>query len=87
MMPEMDGYEVCQRLKADPATSWIPVIFVTALTESTNEQQGFDVGAVDYITKPISPPLVLARVKSHLALRKQTEELEAWNQTLAQRIE
>lgn len=87
MMPEMDGYEVCQRLKADPATSWIPVIFVTALTESTNEQQGFDVGAVDYITKPISPPVVLARVKSHLALRKQTEELEAWNQTLTQRIE
>jgi len=86
MMPEMDGYEVCQRLKADPATSRIPVIFVTALTDSTNEQQGFDAGAVDYITKPISPPVVLARVKSHLALRKQTEELEAWNQTLTQRI-
>lgn len=87
MMPDMDGYEVCRRLKADPATSRIPVIFVTALTESINEQQGFDVGAVDYITKPISPPVVLARVKSHLALRKQTDELEAWNRTLTQRVE
>ena len=87
MMPEMDGYEVCRRLKADPATQRIPVIFVTALTAATEEQQGFDVGAVDYIAKPISPPVVLARVRNHLALSQKTEELEAWNRTLTQRIE
>lgn len=87
MMPDMDGYEVCRHLKADPATRGIPVIFVTALTDASNEQQGFDVGAVDYITKPVSPPLVLARVKSHLALCKQRDELAAWNRTLSQRVE
>jgi class 3 adenylate cyclase/CheY-like chemotaxis protein len=87
VMPEMDGYEVCQRLKADPSTSRIPIIFVTALTNEANEQRGFDVGAVDYITKPISPPIVFARIRNHLALRKQTEDLEAWNRTLTQRIE
>lgn len=87
MMPEMDGYEVCRRLKADPATSKIPVIFVTALTDEANEQQGFEVGAVDYITKPVSPPLVLARVKTHIALHHQTAELEEWNRTLVQRVE
>jgi len=87
MMPEMDGYEVCQRLKADPVTKSIPVIFVTALTSEANEQLGFDVGAVDYITKPISPPVVHARVRNHLALRKQTEELEAWNRTLSMRVD
>lgn len=86
MMPEMDGYEVCERLKADSTTRHIPVIFVTALTDAANEQQGFDVGAVDYITKPISPPVVLARVKNHLALRKQAEELEAWNMDLTKRV-
>src|SRR3954464_5293573 len=54
MMPEMDGYEVCRRLKADPRTRDVPVIFLTAKVEEEDEQQGFDVGAVDYITKPIS---------------------------------
>ncbi len=62
MMPEMDGYEVCARLKADAATRDIPVIFLTARSEMADEQKGFDLGAVDYITKPISPPIVLARV-------------------------
>jgi len=68
MMPEMDGYEVCRRLKADEATRDIPVIFLTAMAEAEDEQMGFDVGCVDYITKPISPPIVLARVRTHLTL-------------------
>ena len=62
MMPDMTGYEVCRRLKADPATAGIPVIFVTALTDSTDEVDGFEAGAVDYITKPVSPAVVKARV-------------------------
>jgi len=69
MMPEMDGYEVCRRLKADPATRHIPVIFLTAKAEVGDETRGLELGAVDYITKPISPPIVLARVKTHLAMK------------------
>ncbi|MEH8016875.1 two-component system response regulator [Rheinheimera muenzenbergensis] len=76
MMPDMDGYEVCRQLKADADTHHIPVIFVTAKTEEADEAQGFALGAVDYITKPVSPPLVLARVKCHLALRDQAKHLE-----------
>ncbi|HIJ89405.1 MAG: response regulator [Desulfobulbaceae bacterium] len=75
MMPEMDGYETCQRLKNDPATAKIPVIFVTAMNELKDESRGFDVGAVDYITKPISPPIVQARVRIHLSLVR-VDELE-----------
>ena len=82
MMPEMDGYEVCRRLKADPGTSGIPVIFVTAVSEIEDETKGFDLGAVDYITKPISPPIVRARVKSQLALRRAVTALERQNQEL-----
>lgn len=77
MMPEMDGYEVCQKLKDNPLTRNIPVIFVTAKTEVKDEQKGFELGAVDYITKPVSMPLVLARVKTHLALYDQQRELQA----------
>jgi adenylate cyclase len=69
MMPGMDGYEVCRRLKADPATREIPVIFLTAKTEEVDEEKGFEVGAVDYIHKPFSGPIVLARVKTQLALQ------------------
>jgi putative two-component system response regulator len=69
MMPDMDGYEVCRRLKADPVPAEIPVIFLTAKTEREDEQMGFDLGAVDYITKPVSPPIVLARVQTHLTLK------------------
>jgi putative two-component system response regulator len=76
MMPEIDGYEVCQRLKDNPVTAHIPVIFVTAMTEVADEEKGFALGAVDYITKPVSPPLVLARVKTQLALYDQNRELE-----------
>ncbi|GAB6162991.1 two-component system response regulator [Desulfothermus naphthae] len=76
MMPGMDGYEVCSRLKANIETQNIPVIFITAKDEPMDETHGFEVGAVDYITKPISPPVVLARVKTHLALHNQKWELE-----------
>ncbi|MEN8177662.1 MAG: two-component system response regulator [Pseudomonadota bacterium] len=75
MMPGVDGYEVCRRLKADPATSNIPVIFVTAKDDIANEKLGFELGAVDYITKPISPPVVEARLRTHLALYDQNREL------------
>jgi putative two-component system response regulator len=76
MMPGIDGYEVCRQLKDNPVTAHIPVIFVTAMTEVADEEKGFALGAVDYITKPVSPPLVLARVKTHLALHDQNRELE-----------
>jgi sigma-B regulation protein RsbU (phosphoserine phosphatase) len=75
MMPEMDGYEVCQRLKADPDTQGIPVIFLTGQTEVEDETRGFDVGAVDYIHKPFSPAVVKARVQTHLVLRGIREQL------------
>ena len=65
MMPHMDGYAVCRALKADAATASIPVIFITALNDSQDETAGFDVGGVDYLTKPVSPPVVRARVRTH----------------------
>ena len=76
MMPGMDGYEVCRRLKEDFTTRHIPVIFVTAKIGVEDEIHGFSLGAVDYITKPISPPIVQARVRTHLALHDQNRELE-----------
>jgi len=77
MMPGMDGYEVCARLKADPETRDIPVIFLTGQTEIEDETRGFDVGAVDYIHKPFSPAVVKARVHTHLVLREKSCENEA----------
>jgi len=74
MMPGMDGYEVCRRLKESPTTADIPVIFLTAKTESGDEEKGFNVGAVDYIHKPFSAPIVLARVRTHLALKDALNE-------------
>ncbi|MEO5354535.1 MAG: response regulator, partial [Magnetococcus sp. XQGC-1] len=76
MMPGMSGYEVCQKLRANPATEHIPVIFVTAMSEVEDEAKGFDVGAVDYIQKPVSGPIVLRRVQTHLSLvwAKELEE-------------
>ena len=76
MMPGIDGFEVCRRLKSDYATRHIPIIFITAMISIEDELKGLEVGAVDYITKPISPPLVKARVKTHLALANQNHELE-----------
>ena len=76
MMPEMDGYEVCRRLKADKNTAQIPVIFITALADDEDEAKGLDLGAVDYITKPINPALVRARVRNHLELKRYQDHLE-----------
>jgi len=76
MMPGMDGYEVCERLKANKKTRGIPVIFVTAKVEVADEIKGFGSGAVDYITKPISPPVVKARVETHLKLRNAERDLQ-----------
>jgi sigma-B regulation protein RsbU (phosphoserine phosphatase) len=75
MMPEMDGYEVCAQLKSSPETRDIPVIFLTGKTESLDETRGFEAGAVDYIHKPFSPPVVKARVHTHLILREAHEQL------------
>lgn len=72
-MPDMDGYAVCRHLKADPLTASIPVIFVTSLAETGNEAAGFAAGAVDYIIKPVSPPIVRARVRTHLSLVRASE--------------
>src|SRR5690242_9257438 len=76
MMPGMNGYEVCTRLKADPETKDIPVIFLTGQTEAEDETRGFEVGAVDYIHKPFSPAVVKARVQTHLVLREKSRENE-----------
>lgn len=86
MMPDMDGYEVCRQLKADPQTRDIPVIFLTAKAEQEDERRGFDLGAVDYITKPISPSIVLARVKTHLVLKASADFLRDQNQFLEQEV-
>ena len=77
VMPKMDGYEVCRRLKEDPTTRNIPVIFITAMAEEEDETKGLACGAVDYITKPFSLPIVRARVKTHLELKRHRDTLEA----------
>jgi len=79
MMPGMDGYEVCERLKIDPHTADIPVIFLTAKVQVEDEEFGLRLGAVDYITKPISPPIVLARVETHLTLKRARQFLQDRN--------
>ncbi len=76
MMPEMDGYEVCRRMKKNPLTAPIPVIFISALSDKSDEQKGLNLGAVDYITKPINPAITQARIKTHLSLYDQNRELE-----------
>lgn len=76
MMPEMDGYEVCKRLKASKTTSKIPIIFVTAMGKIEDETKGFELGCVDYITKPISPPIVLARIGTHLELKNAKNRVD-----------
>ncbi|NMM42885.1 two-component system response regulator [Rhodospirillaceae bacterium KN72] len=75
MMPGMDGYEVCRRLKADPATKDIPIIFLTARTDPEDERVGLELGAVDFITKPVNPPLVQARVRNHLIVKTHADLL------------
>jgi diguanylate cyclase (GGDEF)-like protein len=76
MMPDMDGYEVCTKIKSDPLTREIPVIFITAMSNMEDEMKGLELGAIDYITKPVSPPIVKARVKNHLELKRHRDALE-----------
>ena len=85
MMPGMDGYEVCKRLKSNESTKNIPIIFITAMSEVEDETKGLELGAVDFITKPISPPVVLARVKNHLELKIFQEQLQTQNILLEDR--
>lgn len=86
MMPGLDGFATCQRLKADAATQTIPIIFMTALSETIDKVKGLSLGAVDYVTKPFQPDEVLARVKTHLALRQVQHQLQVQNQQLQQEI-
>ncbi|MBI2924163.1 MAG: hybrid sensor histidine kinase/response regulator [Verrucomicrobia bacterium] len=79
MMPEMDGLEVCRRLKADPATQQLPIIFLTASNEMEHLVKGFEVGAVDYVTKPFNPPELLARVRTHIELKQARQRLREMN--------
>ncbi len=76
MMPKMDGYEVCRRLKANEATRNIPIIFVSALSDAENESKGLELGAVDYISKPFKPSIVKTRVHNHLELKRYRDHLE-----------
>lgn len=85
MMPDMNGFEVCKIVKSTPALSHIPIIFVTALDDENDEFNGFELGAVDYITKPISPAIVRARVKTHLSL-VQAEQLKQAHVDLVERL-
>ncbi len=87
MMPEMDGYEVCRRLKEDAITKDIPIIFLTARTQEGDETMGFELGAVDYITKPIAPPILMARVHTHLALQSARKSVEHQNEILEEQVE
>jgi adenylate cyclase len=83
MMPEMDGHEVLQRMRDDPRTRDVPVIFVTAMSDAADEQRGLALGAVDYITKPISPATALARVRTHVALSERTAMLRSLSEKLS----
>jgi DNA-binding NtrC family response regulator len=87
MMPDLDGFAVCERLKASDATRDVPVIFLTALNETTEKVRAFSTGGVDYLTKPFEPRELLARVGTHLALRRAQRELEAQNARLKVEIE
>ncbi|MEH1779750.1 MAG: response regulator [Nostoc sp.] len=87
MMPGMNGFETCQHIKANPKTQNIPIIFITALTESVNKVTGFELGAIDYITKPFQQSEVLARVRTHLKLNQLSQSLETRNTELQQLTE
>lgn len=86
MMPDLDGFEVCRRLKANPNTAEIPVIFVTASTERIDEEKGLNLGAVDFLMKPVSPAVVKARIKTHLALKDAADYLRDKNEYLQQEV-
>jgi DNA-binding response OmpR family regulator/DNA-binding CsgD family transcriptional regulator len=87
MMPGLDGFETCRQLKLNPLTYPIPVIFMTALSETTEKVRGFDVGGVDYITKPAEPAEVLARVRMHLTLQSMQRQLQAQVETCATQLQ
>jgi sigma-B regulation protein RsbU (phosphoserine phosphatase) len=87
VMEGLDGYAVCERLKADPVTSEIPVVFVTAMDAEQDETRGLGLGAIDYITKPFSAPIVKARVRNHLELKHQRDELDAFRNRIAAELE
>ncbi len=87
MMPDIDGYEVCRRLKADPATADIPVIFLSALGETEDKVKGLHLGAVDYITKPFQPDEVIARVNTHLTIHRLKREVESQKDQLEHELE
>jgi response regulator RpfG family c-di-GMP phosphodiesterase len=86
MMPDMDGYDVCTRLKGSPATQHIPIIFITALGEAANETRGLTLGATDYIIKPANPAVVRARVNNHVTLQRLTRQLQHMNEALELRV-
>jgi len=85
-MPEMDGYEAIKRVKSNSRTANIPVIFLTAKTEPANELEGLSLGAIDYITKPFSPPLLLKRIEVHLLVEEQKNELKNYNDNLMEMV-
>jgi len=85
-MPEMSGYEVIKLLKADKRLSEIPVIFVTSRYDENSELEGLSLGAIDYITKPFSPPLLLRRIKNHLLIASQEKELKSFNANLMHKV-
>ncbi|MBU5615447.1 diguanylate cyclase [Geomonas azotofigens] len=85
MMPDMDGYEVCRVLKRDQVTAHIPVVFVTAMGNDEDETRGLELGAIDYLTKPITPAIVLARVRNHLELKRRGDLLEQLSTELARK--
>lgn len=87
MMPEMDGFEVCRRLKQHPDSSEIPILFLTAKSEEKDILEGFELGAVDYLTKPFKGAELLARVKTHLSLRQAVKQLAEKNSLLEQLLE
>ena len=86
MMPEMDGYEVCQKLRADPRTHSIPIIFLSAKTEVDDVVHGFEIGANDYVTKPFRPAELLARVRTHLTVQSQQREIAEKNTELTEML-
>ena len=87
MMPDMDGYEVCRQLAHSPETKLIPVIFLTSKTDATDETYGFSLGAVDYISKPIIPDILMARVRSHLQVKAAADFLRDQNAYLEREVE
>jgi two-component system, sensor histidine kinase and response regulator len=86
MMPEMDGFDICRKLKSDEKTNFIPIIFITARIEEESVIRGFDVGAEDYVTKPFNEKELIARVKTHLQIKEQKESLKTMNELLEKKV-